>query len=321
MKKTNFLYSIVLIICVCSCRKERNMAYEGPAVIEFDNPVTGVNTKLTGQSIGGASNIGGDENIPIRGTTDSVIVQLVGVHRSEPINIQYEVVPGTAVEGTHFDILDTKGTVTIPANSSKAAIRFTVKNNSANPADIRTLSFKLKSTDKTDVGISENYASYNVSIFPMKAFLNKTLASGAGATRYFSSANGEVYTSATGNPALADIAYSSTPTPTLISPFVLSGTAGASASFFSKRVFVPAASVPPNLQYSYATLQLDAVTSTSVNAIPVSGTTATAATFSSVEVVVNGIYGFVNGNGKKGYIRVKSISSSGSITIDVMAQP
>lgn len=319
MKPTAFIYIVAILLVFSSCRKERNMAYEGPTMVEFNNPISGVNTKLTGQSIGGASNIGGDINIPIRGEADSVIVQLVGLQRAEPINISYEVVPGTAVEGTHFDIIGEKGSLTIAPNSSVGIIRFSLKNFSATPSDIRTFSLRLLSTDKADVAISANYASYAVSIFPMRANLDKTLSGSTPA--YFSSATGEVYPTATGNPGLADIAFTNSPAPSLISPALLSNEDGASETFFSKQVFVPAATVPSHLLYSYATLQLNAVTSAMVNSIPVTGTTAAAAVFEQMEVVKDGIYGFVNGAGKNGYIRIKNIDASGNISFDVMAQP
>lgn len=323
------IFFILISVAIFSCRKERDLTYQGPDVLEFSNPITGTLDKLTGQSIGGASVLGDNANIPIRGDRDSVVVNLVGRQRSTPINVKYEVVTAgsTAVEGVDYEFVGTKGNAMIAANSSTTAVYFRSLNASVNPADVKRLNLRLTGSDLADVGVSENYKTFAVSIFPMKAYVDKTL----GAGRYFSSRNGEVYANPTGNPQVADIAYTvvtrtvngtATEFPTLISPFRLVG-GTASDSKFSQRVFTPAANVPDYLQYSYATLQLANASSVTVNAIPVTGTTATAAVNPSVEIVRNGIYGFVNAAGKKAYIRIKSITAgaAGSVSFDIMTQP
>jgi len=329
MKLNHSIYIILVAITTLSCRKERDLTYQGPDVVEFSNPLTGVNTKLAGQSIGGISVVGDNANIPIRGDRDSIIIQLVGPQRSQAIDIDYTVVPGTAVEGTDYEIIGTRGKVTIPANSSAAAIRVRLLNTSTTPANVRTVSFRISNTSVGDVGVSENYRTYALSIFPMKAYVNAVLSA---QSSYFASSNGQVYSSTAGAGAAADIAYTVTTrvvngvsalVPVFISPEVLSGNAAASATKYSARVFVPAATVPAYLQSSWATTQLGGVTAVTVAAIPVTGATATAAVNNSVDIVENGIYGFVSESGKKGYIRVKSITAgiSGAVTFDVMAQP
>lgn len=303
-----------------ACRKERNLAYEGPSVLEFSNPLTGVNTKTTGQSIGGASGIGGDENIPIRGLQDSVIVQLIGAQVATPTTVTYTVTPGTAVEGVDFSIAGTKGTLVIPANSSSAAIKLNLLNNSTTTTAVNTVTFTITGSDNPAITPSANLKTFVVSIYPMKAWLSKTLPAGG----FFSSRTGLTYTAteAAANPSVVDIAYVyDGTTPKLVpAASVLTGTVD---SRYSAQVFAAAATVPANLLASYATLQLNAVTNSTVSAIPISGTTATAAVLTSVNIIANGIYGFVGASGKKGYIRIKSIASgaSGNIGIDVMTQP
>jgi len=330
MKLNQSIYIILLAITTLSCRKERDLTYQGPDVVEFSNPITGVNTKLTGQSIGGTSVVGDNANIPIRGDRDSIIIQLVGPQRAQAIDIDYTVVPGTAVEGTDYEILGTRGKVTIPANASAAAIRVRLLNTSTN---VRTVSFRISNTNVGDVGVSENYRTYALSIFPMKAYVNKVISAQSGSQgSYFASSTGQVYTSTIGAGVAADIAYTvvsrvvsgvTTLVPVFISPETLSGNVATSATKFSARVFVPAATVPAYLQSSWATTQLGTVTAVTVAAIPVTGATAAAAVSNSVDIVENGIYGFVNESGKKGYIRVKTITAgiSGAVTFDVMAQP
>ena len=333
MKLNQSIYIILLAITTLSCRKERDLTYQGPDVVEFSNPITGVNSKLAGQSIGGTSVVGDNANIPIRGDRDSIIIQLVGPQRAQAIDIDYTVVPGTAVEGTDYEILGTRGKVTIPANASATAIQVRLLNTSTTSTNVRTVSFRISNTSVGDVGVSENYRTYALSIFPMKAYVNKVISAQSGSQgSYFASSTGQVYTSTMGAGVAADVAYTvvsrvvsgvTTLVPVFISPETLSGNVAASATKFSARVFVPAATVPAYLQSSWATTQLGTVTAVTVAAIPVTGATAAAAVSNSVDIVENGIYGFVNESGKKGYIRVKTITAgiSGAVTFDVMAQP
>lgn len=325
MKLIKLTYILMIAAVITSCKKERDLSYQGPDVVEFSNPVTGVNSKLAGQSIGGISVVGDNASIPVRGDRDSIVINLVAPHRGEPITVNYTITGGTAVQGTDYEIIGTTGSAVIAANSSVAVIRLRLLNASVTPTDIKTLNFRITGTDKSDVGVSENYRTFALSIYPMKAWVNKTVSTTGGV--YFSSANGVTYSSAAGNVALADIAvnFSSRVAngvtyPALTSPRLLSGNAQASATRYSARVFIPAATVPEYLLASWATTQLGNISSASVNAIPVTGTAAAAATLESVEIVKDGIYGFVNSNGKKGYIRIKSILAA-TITFDVMAQP
>jgi len=328
MNTRNILYSLLSLALLSSCGKERDLTYQGADVVEFSNPVTGVNSKVTGQSIGGTSVLGDNPNIPIRGDRDSIVVQLVGRQHSEPISVSYNVNPGTAVEGTQYEILGTRGTVVIPANQSSAAIRLRLLNSSSASA-LATVSFTITGTNVGTVGVSENYKNFAVSIFPMLAFVDRNLAGTQG--NYLNSKNGEVMAGTTGATA-PDIAVNLVSrtvngvvslVPILVSPRTLSGNAAASATTYSNRVFAPAATVPAHLLTSWATIQLGTVTSTTVAGIPTSGATATATVNDTVDIVENGIYGFRSGSGKKGYIRVKKVpvAGVGPIVLDVMSQP
>lgn len=310
-------YSLILFLLAAimpACRKKRDLSYTGPAVLEFSNPLTGVNSKITGQSIGGASGIGGDENIPIRGDQDSVVIQLIGQQLSEPLTVNYKVAGGTAVEGTDYEIIGTKGSVVLPANSSATAIKLRLLNTGT---EVKTLILELTGSAKSDIQPSANLKTFTVSIFPMKAYLSKTIPAGG----FFSSRTGQVYTAveAAANPSIIDVAYvNDAGTAKLVAPASIDG--ALVDSRYSARVFAPAATVPANLVKSYATLQLHAVTNTTVAGIPTSGTTATAAVNASVNIVEDGIYGFVGAGGKKGYIRIKAAGNA-SVSIDVMTQP
>ncbi len=315
MTLSKYILAICLFLLIIpACRKKRDLSYTGPAVLEFTNPLTGVNSKTTGQSIGGASSIGGDENIPIRGDLDSVIIQLIGKPLNEDLIISYTVTGGTAAAGTDYEIIGIPGQVVLPAKSSATSVKLRLLNTGS---AVKTLQLELTGTDKSEIRPSANLKSFTVNIFPMKAFLNRIIPSGG----FFSSRTGETYTAAeaAATPSLIDISFVSTAgNNTLSAPASLEPTLVDSR--FSARVFAPAATVPANLIQSYATLQLHSVTNATIAAIPVSGTTATAAINPAVTVVEDGVYGFVGADGKKGYIRVKDITNTG-IVIDIMSQP
>ena len=108
-----------LILSLSSCFDNPSLIYEGPTVVEFRNPRAGFATQP-------ANNVSNG----IRARTvrqaigrDSILVQLVGPQRATPTSIGYIVAAtSTAVEGTNYTIPATKGTVTIPANSSSAYV-------------------------------------------------------------------------------------------------------------------------------------------------------------------------------------------------------
>ncbi|RAV28073.1 hypothetical protein [Sinomicrobium soli] len=315
--KINSLFSALFAVLVCaSCSEERDLTYQGEDVVEFSNPITGLNEKLTGPSIGGKSREGDNPDIPIRGTQDSVVVQLVGRQKDSPVIIHYTI-EGTAVEGEDFEIIGDKGIVAIPANSSSAAIRFSLLNHSEDPSDIREVTFTMESVEDETAGISENYHSFTVSIFPMLAYVDAGVSE---SEAFFSTRNGETY-SGISAPETVDVAFGfGEDQISLVSPLVHSGDVTASDTKYSERVFTPPSDAPDYLLAAYATDQLGDITSEDVAEIPVSGTTAGAAVHTETAIEVNGIYGFVNGAGKKGYIRIKSVEGD-QVIFDVMAQP
>lgn len=314
--KGSFLFLFAILVG-SSCSEERDLSYQGGDVVEFSNPITGRNEKTTGPSIGGKSREGDNPDIPIRGNRDSVIVQLVGQQKDSPINVHYTISEGTAVEEEDFSIIGDRGVVTIPANSSSTAIRFEMMNRSLDPTEVRDLTFTIVSVEDEDVGVSENYGTFVVDIFPMLAYVDVTVS---GSEPYFSTRNGGSFP---GIPATEtiDIAFDLTADQfSLVSPFVLSGNAAASDTKYSERVFVPPSDAPDHLLAAYATDRLGDMTAADIEAIPISGTTSGAAVNDAVIIQDNGIYGFVNGDGKKGYIRIKSMES-GTLVFDVMVQP
>lgn len=313
MKINVFLWANAFALCalsLISCRKDRDLSYQGPSVVELNNPITGLNSKLMGQSIGGGSLFGDNPNISIKGDRDSVLVLLVGPQRDAPVNINYEIQGQSAIEGEDYEIIGEPGVVTIPANSSSTAIYFRLLNDEASPSANKRLTVLLLGTDQSDVSPSTNYSSFVVDIFPMRSYLNRQMGS---PSSYFSTANGMTYSSDDAASSI-DFHYSlvdGTPT--------LQGTSGR-PTLFSGRVFAPPSSVPSHLQQSYVTLQLNSVTSTSLNSVPTSGTTAAAIVNESVAVTQNGVYAFLTADGKKGYIRIQDLTE-GTIRFDVMFQP
>ncbi|RYY58050.1 MAG: hypothetical protein EOO09_00320 [Chitinophagaceae bacterium] len=316
MKAFNSL-SIILVMAlsIIGCRKERDLSYTGPAVLEFSNPLTGINTKTTGQSIGGASGIGGDENIPLRGDVDSVIIQLIGRQVTEAVTVNYTIAGGTAVAGVDYEIIGTTGQVVLQPNTSATSIKVRLLNTGTT---VKSINFELSGSDKSDILPSQNLKTFVMNIFPMKAYLSRTIPVGG----FFSSRTGLVYTAAeaAADPSNVDVAFvNNAGTPQVVAPSSVNPLLVASR--FSARVFTPPANViAAGLLQSYASIQLNAVTNATVAAIPVTGTTATAAVNATANIVADGIYGFAGAGGKKGFIRVKSVGT-GELSIDVMTQP
>lgn len=127
MKIKNLLLIIPFILVslfLTSCFPEDELAYSGPAVVEFKNHTLGMgNAVLTARGIVTQAGTQTDSTrtvlLNVR-TTDTIYVQLVGPHQSQAINLDYSVrASSTAVEGTHYNfaVANTRQ-VTIPANSS-----------------------------------------------------------------------------------------------------------------------------------------------------------------------------------------------------------
>ncbi|QNL48230.1 hypothetical protein H8S90_15650 [Olivibacter sp. SDN3] len=312
--KRIWIHTYILLIMIglfSACRKERDLSYQGATVVEFSNPITGTNTKALGASIGGGDLLGDNPSITIKGNRDSVLIQLVGPQRDAPIQVNYELLDGTAEEGVDFEIIGERGYVTIEPNTSSASIYLRLLNEDTDPSAVKNLQIRITDTDQADVMPSANYSTFSLSIFPMRVYLDRQLTADA---PYFSLADGESYALPTGNTVALDFAYENGATPQLVSP-------EGRTTLFSQRLFTPDDGVPAHLQASHVTLQLNNATSTTINAIPESGTASNAVTANSASLVVNGVYAFKTTEGKKGYIRIKEGSTNDIWLFDVMFQP
>jgi len=82
------------------------------------------------------------------GVRDSVRVNLAGAHRSTPVSVTFQIDPaGTAIAGTHYNMITTGTTVTIPPNSSYAYIYFEVLDDNIEPLTNWDLKFELTGGD------------------------------------------------------------------------------------------------------------------------------------------------------------------------------
>lgn len=303
-----FILGSLFVLC-SACRKERDLSYQGPTVVEFSNPATGTTVKIMGPTIGGSSLKGDNPAIPIGGDRDSVLIQLVGPQRNNPVEVYYEVIPGTALEGVDFQVIGEPGSVIIEPNSSAAAIYLRLLNRDTNPAAIKNVTFRITGTNQSDILPSANYNLFTANIFPMRVFLDRAL------TRekpYFSLSDGESYDRPNENEQM-DLFLAAGEIASFISPTGRN-------TFFSQRLYAPGSDIPAYLQNSYVTLQLHNATSTTVNAIPSAGTASNAVTQSSAALVVNGVYAFMTTEGKKGYIRIKELGADNCV-FDIMFQP
>lgn len=287
------------------------MSYQGPTVVEFSNPITGTNSKAMGPSIGGGSRVGDNPSVSIKGDRDSIVIQLVGPQRNAPVQVNYEVLDGTAEEGMDFEILGNQGYVTIEANSSEASIYLRLLNADASPSAVKNTQFRITGTDQDDVQPSANYRTFSISVFPLRVLLDRRLTA---TNAYFSLSDGMSYPQPAGNAAAVDFAFVAGAAPRLASP-------EGRETRFSQRLYTPGNGVPAHLQASFVTLELNNVTSATVNAIPESGTTANAVTAAEATLIVNAVYAFRTTEGKKGLIRIKEGSTAADWLFDVVVQP
>ncbi len=92
-----------------------------------------------------------------KGKKDSIRVNLIGPQRNTPINVSFSIDPSsTAVSGFHY-VLVTTGSVTIPANSSYAYIRYNVFPDNINQGEGWKVKFILTAAD---VKINANYSVF-----------------------------------------------------------------------------------------------------------------------------------------------------------------
>jgi len=153
---------LLALMGLAACEPPRDLTYTGATVVEFKNDRvnTATATFLTNNTFNSRT---------VRQalvTRDSVLVQLVGPHRTQETVVDYTVASNsTAIEGTHFSFLSTKGKVTIPANSSSAFVKVRVLQGI--PASVSaTQDFRLVLTlsGNTDTQPSENYKTFTLNI-------------------------------------------------------------------------------------------------------------------------------------------------------------
>lgn len=91
---------------------------------------------------------------------DSIRINLVGAQRSTPVTVNFAInTASTAVAGVHYTMVTTGTSVTIPANSSFAYIRFNVIADNINPGEVWNLQFDLTGVD-SGITLSENYKTF-----------------------------------------------------------------------------------------------------------------------------------------------------------------
>jgi len=117
MKNMKSLFSICLLlvsVTLTSCFEQNDNFYRGPNLVEFSPASANVTVA----------------NNPV---TYDVKIQLVSGQSATPLNITYRVTDAsTAVEGVDYSFVETKGTLTIPPNSSFGYIKLTLNRPTAN---------------------------------------------------------------------------------------------------------------------------------------------------------------------------------------------
>ncbi len=163
IKKLYYLLGICsLVTALSGCFENPSYIYEGATVVEFKNPRAGFAT----QPSNNVSNAIRTRTVRQGIGRDSILVQLVGPQRSTPTTVSYTVNPSsTAVEGTNYSIIGTKGSVTIPANSSNAyvVVQFLLGIPSTAPTN-QTVNLSMTLTGSDGMLPSENYKTFTFTI-------------------------------------------------------------------------------------------------------------------------------------------------------------
>ena len=158
-----FLTAGVLTLSLSSCFENPSWTYDLAPVVEFKNPRTGFATQPANNVSNGVS----QRTIRQLLKRDSILVQLVGAQRAEPISVGYiiDANKSTAVENINYRILDTKGTVTIPANSSSAYLKFEILAGIPdNIAATQNYPLVITLVGNDQIKPSENYKTFTLNI-------------------------------------------------------------------------------------------------------------------------------------------------------------
>lgn len=162
-KFIHFLTAGVLALSLSSCFENPTWTYDLAPVVEFKNPRAGFATQPTNNVSNGVA----QRTIRQLLKRDSILVQLVGAQRSEPTSIGYviDATKSTAVENINYRILETKGTVTIPANSSSAYLKFEILEGiPATVSATQNYPLVLTLVGNDLLKPSENYKTFTVNI-------------------------------------------------------------------------------------------------------------------------------------------------------------
>lgn len=164
MKKIFLIFSFLgIIISLSSCFKTPERIYTGPMVVEFKNHRAGF-TAANNTAILNVSNTPIARTVRQAIGTDTIYVQLVGAQMPQPVEVSYQVAgTSTAVENTHYRFPTTRGTLTIPANSSVGYLIVQTLPAITSPAEVRSIVFTLLN-GSNDVGVSENYKTFTLNI-------------------------------------------------------------------------------------------------------------------------------------------------------------
>jgi hypothetical protein len=158
-----FLTAGVLALSLTSCFENPTWTYDLAPVVEFKNPRAGFATQPTNNVSNGVA----QRTIRQLLKRDSILVQLVGAQRPDATSIGYiiDASKSTAVENINYRIAETKGTITIPANSSSAYIKFEILEGiPATVAATQNYPLVLTLVGNDQIKPSENYKTFTVNI-------------------------------------------------------------------------------------------------------------------------------------------------------------
>ncbi len=162
-KHSSLFYLLIgLAFSLTSCFENPSWVYEGAPVVEIKNDRAGFATQPTNN----VANTIRARTVRQGISRDSILVQLVGPQQPNPTEVNYTIAPtSTAIEGTNFSVVGTKGQVVIPANSSFGYLKFQFLPGipaSATPTQTVTLAITL--TGNSTVLPSENYKTFTYTI-------------------------------------------------------------------------------------------------------------------------------------------------------------
>ncbi|TAE31790.1 MAG: hypothetical protein EAZ91_06660 [Cytophagales bacterium] len=153
---------IGLSTLLTGCFENPSWVYEGAPVVELKNDRAGFATQPTNN----VANTIRARTVRQGILRDSILVQLVGPHQPTQTDVSYTInTTSTAVEGTNFSVIGTKGQVTIPANSSFGFIKFQfLPGIPASAPATQTVTLAITLTGNSAILPSENYKTFTYTI-------------------------------------------------------------------------------------------------------------------------------------------------------------